>query len=178
MNDGKGKLKTLKNEDVLDIGKVIEGYEDRISKGDNSIISTDIDSIKEEKKESSKGTKRPVGRNSKYSGPLQIQLDEFDLDDYSDDIWQFKEFFDGLGNKGVTFEYLFSQIEKYNKETGKKDVTVSKIKSKLYQMNSLNTISLVTIRDISRMLGYSMHFEFTPLIKEDMFDGNKDLKDL
>ena len=171
-----GNLKRVNPKDILNIDKTIDAYNKRVDKGDDSVLETNMDTIKKENKK----TKSTVstGRNSKYSGPLSIYLDEFEISHYSQDILQFRDFFDGLGDTGVTYEYLFEKIEEYNTQTGNKDITVSKIKSKLYQMNALNTISLATIRDIARMLGYEMEFKFDPVITEEIFDNQINLKDM
>lgn len=171
------KIERVKDDDVLDIDNLIEGYSKRVKDGDDSILDTNEESIKENQKEKMQ-KKSSSGRNSKYSGPLTIYLDEYEGSDYSIDILQFKDFIDDLGLNGVTFEMLFDNIEEYNKETGNDDITVSKTKNKLYQMNALNTISLTTIRDIARMLGYEMKFAFEPVITDDIFENTTDINDI
>lgn len=166
-------IKRVNDDDILDINNLIQKYDKRVAEGDDTPLTTDPKILKEEKK-----TVKTNTRNSKYSGPLKLYLDEFEIDEYGEDIIEFKEFFDSLGDDGVTYEDLFDRIEKYNEETGMDDITVSKTKSKLYQMNALNTISLATIRDISHVLGYELKFKFRPILTDEIFESTKSLKDI
>jgi hypothetical protein len=128
---------------------------------DSLLSGIDVDEVKKNKENSTIKRvvkKEPVERsNSKLTGPLTLILDtEYKFDEgYSDEIIQFKEFLDGLGNVGMTFEEFFDLIEK---KFGKDKV--GKTKNALYRMNVNNQCSMKMIREISSALGYSVTLKF------------------
>ena len=141
-----------------------------------------IKPISEDREEKDKKKRKPsIGRFTRYTGKLQIFLENEFLfpDGYDKEIIQFKEFFDDLGDKGYTFEQFFDKIELRNAK-GEKEVTVDKIKNTFLRVNTKNTLTLKWIRNIADIMGYDVDLVFTKRsedVGQELFMNETELDD-
>lgn len=139
-------------EDLDSIDKEVEEFK----KEKNKVSKT-------KKEKSNKKGKREGGyRNMTYTGPLKVSTDCAYMfpDGYDEMILQFKEFIDGLGKQGYTFEDLFDSAHEAYME-GNSAAEIDKIKQKFHAMNKKNTLTYKTVELIAGLLGYNVSLNFS-----------------
>lgn len=137
---------------------------------------------KQPETEAPKRRRRGNMKNIVFTGPLKVLTDEGYRfpDGYSKEVLEFKEFIDGLGRDGMTFEDLLEEANKQYK-AGRLEVEPEKIKQKFHHMRTKNIISMKSAKIIADLLGYEVNMVFNRKVNisdgNDLFASNIKLKD-